>query len=1008
MLKRVGIIFLIFLIYIAIWGSYPSGAESKTQKTIIIEDFDNYPPEFGSWAAWDAEPDEFELTDDYGYNDTSRCLHLWGNTAKFFEFYPAFVDSGDVWQTAARFESIGSVIGIGFYDSFHSLFYSLSGNECLDIDDWITCYQGVNNDNEWHEYNFPVADDWLARNGYLPRIKGIVFINSKAGDNGEVYFDEIRNMTRLLPKPPQVSINTELIEERTLANGSRDITVSFESEVIDEDSDSLFYYWQLGNGETVSDSCFEYTYNITDDHNYTVSLVVTDDTDMEGYACCEVELEDGNSSLPLELNFTGDVILARDIGTYINENGYEGLFDPTLEMLGNRSDLTIVNLECPLTSSNNHHPTKTIYFKGQPEYAEALTYAGVDIVTLANNHILDYMEEGIIDTRNALDEQGILYSGAGLNSYEAYRPAFCNRKGINLAFLAASDRTGQYNNYQPYLNAGYDKSGFAYLTKYYMQKGINEVRNVSDLVVMQLHCGSEYSTDPSSGYDNMYEGWYQDAFPEDEGYFWGLDIPQAWDIEYRHYAIDAGADAVICHHPHIIQGLESYNGKLIAHSLGNFMFDLSYTETMPTYVLYAEADKDNFNRWYIKPCYIDDNITKPATGQLGLYILDHIAHKSKELNGYLWVDRPNCKAEVILDTLVMPVYSHGFVKDATLVIRDSFYTTGPLPLERAGSFATLSSIDAGSNWQFRVGREIVYHGNYEDEGCSEWNINSDHEWLDEEEVYEGQYSLGMDCPSTASDNYITNLEGRIKLYGDADYTLHGMVKTENAGETEVQIRTYSSRTQGDYINMYGTSALSGDHDWMYVWQDVPELEDNANFIDFRTSIYPPDDGLGEAWFDNVGLIGWTEWHDFDGSPVEIESPNEYYYIEMRTPDAVDFIRWTYTEKNYGYLPVFERSGSYEGIQTATLHQNYPNPFNPETSFSFTLNTLAEKAEINIYNIKGQKVANLPVSIDHGTGNYAVEWKGKTQNGSNAASGVYFYRLMVDKKPAGAGKCVLLK
>jgi hypothetical protein len=366
------------------------------------------------------------------------------------------------------------------------------------------------------------------------------------------------------------------------------------------------------------------------------------------------------------------------------------------------------------------------------------------------------------------------------------------------------------------------------------------------------------------------------------------------------------------------------------------------------------------------------------------------------------------RAEVILDTINMPVYSHGFIEDAELELRDNFYTTGPLKLHKAGSFATLNSIDVGSNWQFRVGREIVYHGNYEDEGCSEWNVNSSHEWIEELEVYEGDLALGMDNSYDAGDNYITNLEGRLKLYNDADYSLHGYIKTENAGDSEVQIRTYSGRTGGDYINMYGTSSLTGVNDWTFVWADLPELSENANFIDYRTTQYPPDSGTGYSYFDNVGLIGWTEWQDFAGTPVEMDSPNEYYYIEMRNAEPINDIRWTYTEKSYGFMPVIDNYSYYPGLQIASLADNFPNPFNPQTRLSFTLNAAATSAQFNIYNIKGQLVKKLPVNINNGKGAYAITWQGDNQSGNQAASGVYFYRLLIDDNNAGEGKCIMIK
>ena len=982
-------------------------AESIFSKRVVVQDFENTPPELYSWIDLDVEPDSWEITSDFGYNNTSSALHLYGTTAKRMSFHPAAVGEGDVWQVAAWIESVGDTIGIGFYDDFNTLFYSIAGEKCLDIDDWVTCYQGIYENDEWHEINFPIADDWQSHHGYLPLLKGMIFINNQ-DSNGEVFIDEIRNMTRLLPVAPIVSINYNIIQNHPGHGELREVEVHFTADVTDEDSDSLSYYWQMGDSTIVEEGEFYYVYSVMDNHPYSVSLKVTDDTGLEGYASCQLEVDEGDNTFPLTMNFTGDVILAREINNIIANNGYEVIFDPTMEILGNAADITVANLECPLTDSNTHHPTKTIYFKGSEGNAEALSYAGIDIVTLANNHILDYMEEGITDTQAALDSAGVLYSGAGLNSYEAYRPILYNRKGVNLAFLASSDRTGQYNNYQPYLNCGYDKSGFAYLTKYYMEKQINEVRAVSDLVIMELHCGSEYSTQPGSNYDSLPGDWYEESNLEEEDYSWRNDVPQAWDMEYRHHAVDAGADLVICHHPHIVQGFEVYNGTLIAHSLGNFIFDLSYTETMPTCILYSEIAEEGFERFYIKPCYIDDNITVPAEGEFALYLLDHLAHKSRELNGFLYVDRDEYLAEINIDTLSMPVYSHGFIEFADLELRDEYYTTGPILLNKAGSFATLSSIDQGSDWEFRVGRELVYHGNFEDEGCSEWNINSDHEWLSTDEPYMGENCLCIELESSAGDNIITNLEGRIKLYDDIDYSLHGYIRTDNTEDAEVQIRTFASRTGGDYINMYGTPPLDGDNEWTYVWSDLPELADNAHFIDYRSTVYPPGEGSSQGFFDNVGLIGWEEWQPFDGNSQEVASPNEYYYIEMRTTEQVETIRWTYTEKNYGYMPVIEPLTSPGISVSATLTPNHPNPFNPETRFSFTLNQPAKEAEIGVYNIKGQKVNSLKVDISQGVGNYSVNWQGINRNGRQVSSGVYFYRLVIDKTPVGEGKCLLLK
>ena len=337
-------------------------------------------------------------------------------------------------------------------------------------------------------------------------------------------------------------------------------------------------------------------------------------------------------------------------------------------MLGLSADITVANLEIPLSDQGYPHPSKSIIFRSAPENVSGLIYAGIDVVTLANNHILDYMEPAMIQTQNILSEAGIIYSGAGMNSYEAYLPAFKSVKGQTIAFIASSDRTGQYNNYQPYLNAGENKSGFAYMTPYYLKQQIQSVEDLADLIVVEMHAGSEYSYEPGLDYDSYtpLEGFTNlrtnpaseigfQMIPKDgmeaEDYSWRLDRPQMWDRAIRHFAIDEGADIVIVHHPHIIQGVELYDGKLIAHSLGNFIFDLNYPETYPSMILNGEADESGFIAFSIDPVYIDDYLTLPAKGELGNYILDYISMRSKELNTYVHVDTDNQRAYVIVDSL---------------------------------------------------------------------------------------------------------------------------------------------------------------------------------------------------------------------------------------------------------------------------------------------------------------------------------------------------------------------
>ncbi len=563
---------------------------------------------------------------------------------KLFLLY--HIDSGDVWQVSNYIQQVAEIQGFGITDSINTLFYSFAGTEQVNTEEWITVYQGAFQNNVWNEYQLPVADDWIARFGYFPEVKGIIFINDRDNTSqGVCYFDEIIDITSSLPISPQVEISFSIGKLYKNSDGLTSVDVEFTSSVYDPDSEVHDYFWDFGDDSTSTEPNPSHTFIVEDDHDYTVLLEVIDETDLHGRASCQITVDPGPTTFPIRMNFVGDVMLARRIEELIDLSGYEAIFDPTSEILGETADITVANLECPLTDQGTPHPTKSVVFRGSPENVTALSYAGIDLVSIANNHTIDYGLAGLQQTQSVLDEEEILYFGAGADSYEAMQPAFYLKSGVNLAFLGSSDRTGQYNNWQPYLDAGINKPGFANLTESNIIQQINSVRNVADLIILEMHSGVEYSINPADPFSRLM---MNEDLNEDEEYSADLRAPLESDIEMRHFAIDNGADAVICHHPHIIQGLEVYHGKLIAHSLGNFVFDLNYPETFPSMILNSKIDETGFYEYSITPVYIDDYIPVRAKGELGLYLLDDLAKRSKDLNTYLNIDRENVNAEIVI------------------------------------------------------------------------------------------------------------------------------------------------------------------------------------------------------------------------------------------------------------------------------------------------------------------------------------------------------------------------
>ncbi|MDP8202470.1 MAG: CapA family protein [Candidatus Tenebribacter burtonii] len=1001
--KLISVLFIVLLI---------NSFSNATNREIPIEDFESGEIFLTSYPDQDIQPDAWELTTENTCNTLSQySLKIYGNTWKIEPIEVVSIDSNDVWQIACFIEDRGEIQGFGISDGTNELFYSLDGFELLNIEEWIPVYQGAFEEGIWNNFQLPIADDWFSWFEYLPEITELIFINNNDEGSGIVYFDNIYDITEDLPVAPHVEISYDIGTIYQNADNLRSVDVHFFSVVTDPDSNEHNFLWLFGDDSTSTEQNPTHQFIVEDDHPYTIHIQVTDETNQNGYSTCQISVDTGPSTFPLTLNFVGDIMLARgyeNVGGIIPMQGVEAIFEPTLSILGNNADITVANLECPLTTHNVHHPTKTIYFKGAPENAAGLAYSGIDIVCLANNHTSDYMLEGMQETQNTLEQYGIRYSGAGVDSYEAYEPLFYSKKGMNLAFLRSSDRTGQYNNYQPYLQAGFNKFGFAYMTPYYIMEQINAVQDNADLIIVETHSGSEYSISPGANYDfiDVFAGWDEKDFAEDEDYTPRIDIPHMWDIEIRHHMIDSGADLVICHHPHVIQGVEIYNGKLIAHSLGDFAFDLTYFETFPSMVLNASIEEDGFNAFSIKPVFIDDFIPQIATGDLGKHILNYIKMKSKELNTYLSVDNIEIKANIILDTLNMLVENEQYTENLVFSYTGEEYVSQIIHLPQWGNISSVDIISPEENYEFQVGRELIWFGNFEDEGASIWNVNSDNEWLDESEFYEGERSLCIHQNSANGYNIITNLENRMKRRSEGNYSVHGFVKTENCEGAMIQVRFYNNRTGVTLLGQDNFEPINGDTDWTYYHSEI-DVPVNTNYFDIVANNDPPISGDSYAWFDNIGLIEWEEWQQKSVSPDEIINPNDYYYLRIRA-DEIPFnpsVQFTHTAYEENPVPINENE--IPAYTNAVLNSNYPNPFNPLTTISFAIKDIEGKTNIAVYNIKGQKVKTL-INEVLPAGIHTTTWNGTNSLGKGVSTGIYFYKMDYKGKQINIKKCLLLK
>lgn len=232
----------------------------------------------------------------------------------------------------------------------------------------------------------------------------------------------------------------------------------------------------------------------------------------------------------------GDVMLGGRWERAVAQNGYFHAFEKIAPAL-QAGDITLANLEAPLTTRGREFVDKKYRFRVHPSAVEGLKKAGITVVTLANNHTMDYGAEGLSDTMAALKKADISFVGAGANLADAHIPLIADIRGTRVAVL------GYSLTLPSEFWAGAKRPGTAPLLEKPAREQIAAARRLADIVIVTVHWGEEGNT-----------------------------RLREYQPRLARMMIDSGADAVIGHHPHILQGIERYKRGIIFYSLGNFAF----------------------------------------------------------------------------------------------------------------------------------------------------------------------------------------------------------------------------------------------------------------------------------------------------------------------------------------------------------------------------------------------------------------------------------------------------
>lgn len=301
--------------------------------------------------------------------------------------------------------------------------------------------------------------------------------------------------------------------------------------------------------------------------------------------------------ITITISAAGDVTMGNYLGqdysysfrqTYDRVQDDSYFFENVLDIFS-ADDMTLVNLEGPLTTAAEGRAEQTYCISGDPAYAGILTAGSVEAVSMANNHRLDYYEQGTKDTVAALEDQGIVWA------YDA-NPGVYETKGIRIGYVSVNE-VGQ--------GAGVEKL---------LQEGIAKLQEEgADLILACCHWGIE-----------------REYYPED------------YQKSLGRKCIDWGADLVIGCHPHVIQGIEEYQGKYIVYSLGNFCFGANRNPADKDCIIFQQTfafeDGERLEESEVKviPCsvssvsHINDYKPTPAEGSEAQRILDRLNEYSRD------------------------------------------------------------------------------------------------------------------------------------------------------------------------------------------------------------------------------------------------------------------------------------------------------------------------------------------------------------------------------------------
>ncbi|MES9889994.1 MAG: CapA family protein [Candidatus Thiodiazotropha sp.] len=548
------------------------------------------------------------------------------------------------------------------------------------------------------------------------------------------------------------------------------------------------------------------------------------------------------------------------------------------------SDYPVINFESPaLSEPTTPHPTKDFAYFSLPESLHALAEIGIQCVSLGNNHVFDYLQSGLSDTLAAFDAAGIEYSGAGATPQAAFAPHRVDLSGTPVSLVSATSVSGSQHDILYVANES--QGGAADLRdSVRVSDTIGGESDSGMFVIAQLHTGKEYTFSPSD-------------------YSYGR----------MQLAVDAGADLVIAHHPHVAQGFGFYNDKLMYHGLGNFLFDQDRHETMLGILAQVDVVSSEIARARGIPIYLEDYRPRPISGALADRFLRRLAEYSfgegVTVFPYLnenWIRPPSQQPTLKQHSISLEMT----VDDSGLAVIDLRHLA---PAE-----SSLAEITTNANGlAVQSGRDILLYGDFEDYDIdsdqfetARWDSNGETRFACQAWAYQGVQAMCITRGSTNENDSVVAFRNRVRVTGDAideankDLSLIGYLKGENAGRIQLVTRYQASIGSGEFGEEIAYTHNGGTFDWQPFYADLnmpedrPEFDSDKRYNPRALRLFirhsPMDEGIGLAVADEIAVVNWETPEFLSGS------------LSYGTPHARDFLRVNGSPGNYVLNLTFNR------------------------------------------------------------------------------------------------------